>query len=343
MVCVLSGMGLAACCAVLYWATVTGARDENIVQEARMMKVLENYNKLKMTNKANSNNNEEDNTNIVRPKTSIRTGVIEQVATVTIGMWFRDNVLPSLVTQGITGILKAPSAYLKNKQAQEADAILTAKNETFQKEVVTLQKELLGKLEAGFNNLQEKGQLLTPTTFLEMLAHLELPPTQVEAFRAMANQVIIAVNDNKPLQNNLLDYGLIELSKAQQFKRAGELKIAQIPLDAGIQAISSALPDMHSMLHYKAHHTLTQLHQTTAEVQTALGNPEKAAAALEAANITHKFALLDGNSARFVAGFLEGLINYQGTQFSGTQTQTLKRLLNFVANDVIPIPSLNSV
>jgi hypothetical protein len=174
-----------------------------------------------------------------------------------------------------------------------------------------------------------------------MLAHLELPPTQVEAFRAMANQVIIAVNDNKPLQNNLLDYGLIELSKAQQFKRSGELKVAQIPLDAGIQAISSALPDMHSMLHYKAHHTLTQLHQTAAEVQTALGNPEKAAAALEAANITHKFALLDGNSARFVAGFLEGLVNYQGTQFTTTQTQTLKRLLNFVANDVRPFNLLD--
>jgi hypothetical protein len=196
---------------------------------------------------------------------------------------------------------------------------------------------LAQKIETSFATLKYKGKLLTPDTFLELIPQLGLPPEQIEIFRNMANQVIIAVNDDKPLQNNSLDYGIQQLTYATRFRNQGKPLFEQRVLETGIRTIEDNVHSIHSMLQYKAQHTLAKLFQKTAEVQTQLENPNKAEEALFSAELAHQLALENGASARFVAGFLEGLIDYQGTQFSDDQTRTLKQLLNLVANDVRPL------
>lgn len=319
---------------ILYWAATTSAKDSEDIFRRRMLEALEAYDDLKKDKEKLKNNKSQMlDTFKKSPTIRNRSGSVDKVTT----NWFKDNVLPSLVSEAITSSLKLPFEYFEKLEAKELEKQINERDRKFQQELLVTQEMLAQKIETSFAALKHKKQLLTPSTFLELIPNLGLSPEQTELFRTMANQVIITLNDNKPLQNNKLDYGIQQLTYATRFRNQGKPLFEQRVLETGIRSIEDNLDGIHSMLQYKAQHTLAKLFQKTAEVQTQLGNPNKAEEALFFAELAHQLALENGASARFVAGFLEGLIDYQGTQFSENQTRTLQQLLNLVANDVRPL------
>jgi hypothetical protein len=196
------------------------------------------------------------------------------------------------------------------------------------------QQKLAQKLEVGFNALQKQGKLLTPTTFLQMVAHLALPTEQVEILRETANHVIEAVNDTKPLNHFAFKDGASLLLRAKNNRHDPEMQ--ELFLQEGVDVVKAARPKINGMLQYKAYHLLEKLQTELATVYQQLEEPQKAQQYLKQAKASGISALEEGGYARFVAGFLEGLINFQSSQFTDVQTQALKDSLNLIASDRRP-------
>lgn len=241
---------------------------------------------------------------------------------------------------GITTNLVAPivagvaSDIIVAKLGESSAKLIEEREIIFQREVIALQKVLAQKLEAGFNALQQKKQLLTPTTFLEMVPHLGLPTEQAEIVRETVNHAIEAVNDTKPLQHFAFKDGASLLLRAKN--QRGNPEMQEIFLQEGVDVVKAARPKINGMLQYKAYHLLEKLQTELATVYQQLEEPQKAQQYLKQAKASGISALEEGGYARFVAGFLEGLINHQGEQFTEAQANKLKEMLNLVANDVRP-------
>ncbi|MCS6266440.1 MAG: hypothetical protein H2174_05265 [Vampirovibrio sp.] len=214
--------------------------------------------------------------------------------------------------------------------------MINARDGKFQEESLALQKELTVKLEQAFSTFTQRRQLFTPQTFDTMVTHLGLPADKTEALRRLANQAIIAVNDTKAekaIHNNQLGYGLNQLMHAKsESNPTDRMRTVQ----SGIGAIENAMPHIHAMVRYQAHHALADLRTEEAKTFRLLSDSQQAIVSEGLANYHRKMASKEGTLSHFASGLLEGFIQYQNEQFTATQSRDLKRLLNAVAHDVRP-------
>ena len=234
-------------------------------------------------------------------------------------MWWT-TVLPPAVVTGVTtglttGVLNdvVLKPYVIDKLISKSNPLEPLSKEMLavQQELLATQQKLAQKLEVGFNALQKQGKLLTPTTFLQMVAHLALPTEQVEILRETANHVIEAVNDTKPLNHFAFKDGASLLLRAKNNRHDPEMQ--ELFLQEGVDVVKAARPKINGMLQYKAYHLLEKSQTELATVYQQLEEPQKAQQYLKQAKASGISALEEGGYARFVAGFLEGLINFQSS------------------------------
>jgi hypothetical protein len=287
-------LGLGAVGSLLYWVAKTGAEGSYKFQKMVMKDALTELNDEQ--NNACSKSQASEQIPPVVPKT--RSGTLPYDA----AQWFMNNVLEGAMN-------------------------LSTKDEK-------VRQVVLQKLEAGFRFLEPKGTQLTPDTFFEMVAHLKLSPFEVDALHCMVNQVLIAVNEQKPLQSNQLDYGIINLSYAVQLEQEKKPQVALVALESAIRAIETELPDMHSMLQYQARYTLVRLYQLQATVCTQLGDTLNAEKASVDAQRSYILALYQGEYDRFVASFFTGFIKQESLPLRELEAKALQMPLDLM--DVHP-------